>query len=302
MAAMCRWLVLILMLHGAGCGTSPQRPTNEQRIAVWLSEKPRQIRVEFSSNLPTPVLISRDHKAGERVAKGMGGGLLGAGYMVVQGCGMGAQGGGGYGAAVGCLLGVVLSPVGFIIGAVGGATSVKTRESLQPLAKQEGAESVIQPVRLEKGLKRLDTTTTINEMKPDGIRVDAGKPASSGRKVEKEKPATLRLHLSTLGFLGDVAEDPPLALALRGSAVLSVPDFPGLAFEAFEYEGITRPLSEWCQGGQDLFLVEFQLAAKKIGRTIALHMIKGGSSADITTKIIRASDPDENIAVPAGTD
>jgi hypothetical protein len=128
----------------SGCATKP--PTPEERTAVWLAEAPRSLAVRVDRELPPPDLRSRDHRVGERVGTGAVTGAGAAAYGIVDFC----VGGG----PLGCIVGVAVSPVMFVAGAVHGAASVDSVDSYHPIESAKGAAALFAPTHEPVDLPR----------------------------------------------------------------------------------------------------------------------------------------------------
>ena len=129
--------LLAAMVGTSGCATKP--PTQEEQAAVWLSEAPRRLSIHVERELPPPALRSRDHKVGERVGKGAVYGLGTTAYGIGEFCVAGGP--------IGCIVGVALTPVWFIGGAVVGTVSVDSVDSYHPVESAKGAPALFAPSR-----------------------------------------------------------------------------------------------------------------------------------------------------------
>src|SRR6185295_3311978 len=114
--------VIALFAVSACTTVIEQKPTPREEVEVWLSESPRSIAVEVDRTLPSVTLRSRDTHPVQRVGKGVGGAAYGGVYTVAAGC---------RGGPIGCVIGVVLAPVGMVVGGVAGAASVKSTDTVQ---------------------------------------------------------------------------------------------------------------------------------------------------------------------------
>src|SRR5438105_9178523 len=122
----------LLVLACVGCATKPlPLPTAREELEVWLSEAPRTIAVRMDQDVPTAVVRSRDYHTGERVGGALGGAVGGGLYTVAAGC----LGGG----PLGCIFGVVLAPVGMVVGGVAKASKVQSTDSLSAVTEAAGA-------------------------------------------------------------------------------------------------------------------------------------------------------------------
>lgn len=88
---------------------------------MWLAEAPRRLTIHVDRQLPVAELRSRDYKVGKRVGKGAlygtGTALAGIGELCLEAF------------PVGCVVGVAVSPVMFVGGAIYGAASVDSVDS-----------------------------------------------------------------------------------------------------------------------------------------------------------------------------
>jgi len=272
-----------LALLAAACAHSPDGPSPEEEYAVWLSEAPRHISVAVAPALPEPDLLSRDRKIGERVVKGAGGGVVGAGGTVLGGCMAGP---------LGCILGLLASPVGFVWGAAKGATGVETEVTHRPLAGQAGAGSLFRREEAPLDVRGMLLAALLREGRKAGrhefraaAEGGAAPPGGSGGPNE----AILELSVETFGLLGDPGEDPQLSLVLAGSASLNAPDGPAAATYPVEYQGRGRRLSEWRANDAVLFRREIETAAEAVARD-AIRRLYDEPTDDVTADVEAARD------------
>jgi hypothetical protein len=276
-----RWVSLLsILIFIAGCTTAYTPPPPKDEFSVWLSEAPRTIALDVDPELPRPDLMSRDRKVGERIAKGAGGGIAGAGYVFLSGCASGGP--------FGCLAGLLLSPVGFVAGAAGGAVSVDTEVTHQPLSDQKGAASVFEPKGKPLKIPKILSTSILaaGAKVSSHVILVAGKYESG--KVNSRIDAKLNISLSTLSLLGEVGKNPSLALAVKGSAYLSAPAIPRNSYYTFSYEGSSRLLSEWRANNSLLFRKEITKATKIMASEIVNNLLNDSPSDEVVTEVMAA--------------
>src|SRR2546427_7035794 len=73
------YAAVLAALFIAGCATKPALPpTPKEELSVWLSESPRAIAIKVDQELPSATIQTHDSQSGRRIARGGGGGAVGA--------------------------------------------------------------------------------------------------------------------------------------------------------------------------------------------------------------------------------
>lgn len=293
---------LLVLVFLAGCSTRPPAPpTPREESAVWLSEAHRTLALRIGSDLPDAEFRSRDHKVGKRVLYGAGGGVVGAGGIIVQGCVSGGP--------VGCLVGLVLSPIGLVAGAAGGAMGVKSEDTFHDLDDVKGTVDLVAETKTGLDLKSLVTdamdAAARETRKHRFLSADAG---ADGRQDVPE--GELELAVTTFGMLGDIGENPSVGLILGGTAHLRTPQISNHVLEDYTYEGDKRPLSDWRAADARLFRQEIARAVRAWADSVMGKLAERPSEAAVSKvlaqrerlkieRMERAQEPD---SLPARVD
>src|SRR5688500_12600990 len=255
----------------AGCA-SVEWPTPQEEVAVWLHEQPRVLAVQVDPALPTPQVRVRDHKAGERVGKGLGGVAVGAAMSVGAGCL--------YGGPFGCIAGVVAAPFAAVAGGVVGAASVKSVDNYHPIIEAQGAPELYQLAVKPDEMQRLFEGALLAEgAEGEGLRL--------ARNAEGGGAVSLKLH--SIDLSGDVGEDPRVSLVLDAYVNVTVPDANGYRYVEVTYQGSGRAVSEWKADEAKLFRDELAAAAKAVAEK-ALQGLRVAPSSDVVQKVAHARD------------
>jgi hypothetical protein len=251
--------LLAALVGASGCATKP--PTQEERAAVWLAEAPRRLAVQVERELPPPDLRSRDHKVGERVGTGAVTGVGAAGYGIVDFCLRGGP--------LGCILGVAVSPVMFVAGAVYGAASVDSADSYHPIESAKGAAALFAPTR-----KPIDLPGLLEESVVAKVSASSRHAVYSERRARQggappDLDGKLELSFRAFELFGDEGDDPSVALVLRVSADLSTPEDESLRWGDFTYQSPAHYVSGWKADDARLFREETGKAVRDIAAQIA---------------------------------
>src|SRR5687767_1158415 len=176
----------------AGCA-SVEWPTPQEEVAVWLHEQPRVLAVQVDPELPDPQVRVRDHKAGERVGKGLGGAAMGAVMSLGAGCM--------YMGPFGCIAGVVVAPFAAVAGGVVGAVSVNSVDNYHPIVEAQGAPELYQSAVKGSELQALFAAALLAESaKREDHSLRLAAAADGG--------GALSFRFSAVDLFGDVGEDP----------------------------------------------------------------------------------------------
>ena len=244
----------LALVAAGGCATRP--PTAQEQAARWLSDSPRSIAIRVEPELPAPAVVTYDHKVGRRVLHGAGGAGVGALYAVGAGCTLGP---------LGCLLGVIVAPVGAVIGGIAGVASVKSDQQRHAPEAAQGsptlfalsAESMALPTMLAAAL---------------AVRGKAGGHALYPSAIDRSEEAALELRFTALHLVGDVGEDPAVALEVAVSAGLRTPAATAYSWGTYTYTGTPRRVSEWQANDARQFRAEIALALDSIASEAAAHL------------------------------
>jgi hypothetical protein len=225
---------LVACLLATGCATQP--PTAEEAAAVWLSEAPRTLKLTIEPELPKPNLRVRDHKVGERVLKGAGGAVAGAGLPILVGC-MAAP-------PFGCFLGAVVAPVGAVFGMLYGVTKPESVDVYHGIEAAHGA-----PALYSAGAKVDDLTAQLAQ----AVLVEARRESKRHRLSAGEGgDGELNLAISTLDLAGADGEDPRVAIVLAVNARLTYKGGQTRSW-SFEHRSSRRALSAWAENDAAAF-------------------------------------------------
>jgi hypothetical protein len=239
-----------------GCA-APKPLTAQEQIAVWLSESPRTIAVSVDPVLPEASLVSRNHHGGERVGRGVAAAGTGAVASILVGC-----------VSIplfGCFFGVVAAPVVAVYGAVRGATSVQSTDQYHPLAAAQGAPEMLTGNGVIDLPAMLATAVSERPVRAHTLRaVQYGKENESLSAAE----VTLRLRFYAFQLLGDVGNDPEVALQLKVASEVQTSTSSGVWGE-YSYAGSRRRVSSWRADDTRLFREEINLAVRSLATDIA---------------------------------
>jgi hypothetical protein len=260
---MFRALALLLALSATACATSVERPSAKEEAAVWLSESPRSISVEVDPQLPSVTLRTRDHHVGQRIGSGVGHAAIGGVYTVAGGCMAGGP--------IGCVVGVILAPVGMVVGGVVGVVRVNSTDSVQ------GADNAGEGPAKMKVEQALDLPSLLGDLvvaqgDQAGRHSLHARPAGPG-----EEQATLRLRFTEIELFGDTGEDPSLSFTLRVAAEMQVPGATAGDWGCYEYSGSSHWVSTWLKNDGELLRKELRAGASAIARQAARAL--GATSA-----------------------
>lgn len=251
---------LVAVLAGeSGCATEP--PTAEERAAVWLAEAPRHLTIHVDRQLPAPELHSRDNKVGERVGKG-----------AAYGTGMALAGIGEFcltAFPLGCVVGVAVSPVMFVGGAVYGAASVDAVDIYHPIESANGAQALFTPTNEPIDLPGLLEETVIARTNGPGrhaVHVDG---SDGQNKARADFDGKLELSFRAFEFFGDEGKDPSVALVLSVSADLATAENEAMRVGEFTYQSPAHYVSGWKADDARLFREETGKAVRDIAAQIA---------------------------------
>jgi len=240
---------------------------------VWLSEAHRAIALRIGSELPNAEFRSRDHKVGKRVLYGAGGGVVGAGGIIFQGCASGGP--------VGCLVGLVLSPIGLVAGAAGGAMKVKSEDTFHDLDDVKGTADLMKETK-----NGLDLSSLVKDAMYAAARESRKHrflPADAGADGRQNVPeAELELAVTTFGLLGDIGENPSVGLIFGGTAHLQTPQISNHVLDDYTYEGDKRPLSDWRAADARLFRQEIAKAVKAWADSVMIKLGDRPSEAAVS--------------------
>lgn len=264
----------------AGCA-SVEWPTPEEQVGVWLHEEPRVLAVRVDASLPTPKVLVRDHKAGERVGKGALGGVAGAGIAVAAGCTTLGP--------LGCLFGVAAAPVGAVIGVVVGAVAVDSVDIPHPIIEAQGAPELYQLAVKSEEMQRVFTTALIAK----GAKGEAVRLAQAA-----EGGGALALSFSAVDLFGDVGEDPSVALVLGARVDVTTPDTTGYRYVELAYQSSRRRISEWKADEGKLFRDELASAADAMAEK-AVQKLRTAPSSAAVEKVAHARARQREAAVVA---
>lgn len=244
-------VALLAVLALSACA-SPQWPTVEEEVAVWLHEQPRVLALQVDPELPEPRVLVRDHRPGQRAREGVAGGAQGAAFSLML---CGATG-------IACIFVLPLAPVAVAVGVVAGAASVESVDVPHAFAQAQGAPEMYQNAVTGKQLQGLFARALIAES--DKARGDAPRLAE-----QADTDAALQLHFRAIDLFGELGEDPNVALRLHAYANVITPEATAQGYAEAVYQGPRRPISEWRADDAKLFREELSAAAREIAeRTV----------------------------------
>jgi hypothetical protein len=255
----------------AGCA-SVEWPTPQEEVAVWLHEQPRVLAVSVDASLPTPRVLVRDHKAGERVGKGLGGAAMGAVMSLGAGCM--------YMGPFGCIAGVVVAPFAAVAGGVVGAVSVDSVDIPHPIIEAQGAPELYQLAVKPEEMQRVFTAALIAKGS-DGEAVRLAQAAEGG--------GALGLSFSAVDLFGDVGEDPSVALLLGARVDVTTPDTTGYRYVELAYQSSRRRISEWKADEGKLLRDELASAADAMAEK-AVQKLRTAPTSAAVEKVEHARD------------
>ncbi len=227
-------LIVLALLVGAliahvGCartadlsGPSLPRPPSED-----LRSRLGEVRVTAGSSDPAWVFTAP--------AKGAVSGAL-------RGAGLGAAGTIGVGLATlnpyGAAAGIVLAPLGAVVGAVAGAASA------EPAARVEEKETA-----LKKAMEELKFQKVISDCVATALREQIGQAAVAAAPAESAS-TILEVTVEKFGLDGPWRINPPLTFVMsEHTRLIRVSDDAGLYSHLLTYRGRTRPLDDWVAEG-----------------------------------------------------
>jgi hypothetical protein len=258
---------VVAMLFAGGCA-GPKRLTAQEHIAVWLSESPRTIAVSVNPQVPEAVLVSRDHHAGERVAQGALGVAQGGLMTIAGGCQVGGP--------IGCVVGVVLAPVGMVVGGVARSTAVKSTDHTHPLGAAQRAPEMFTVSEVIQLPALLTAAVSQRPVRHHNLRAVQYDEEYQPLGIEE---GTLRLKLHAIELFGDVGDDPQVALMLKVKAQVEISSIT-TAWAGYSYEGSHRRVSAWLADDARLFRDEIGVAVRSLAKDIGQDL----NSPDWLTK------------------
>ena len=291
MASALRARFMAVMLPGlvltSACATKP--PTPEEQIAVWLAEAPRALSISVDRQLPHAGVHMHDAKIGERIGSGLGQGSVVALRLVLELCVQMP--------VLGCYIGAAAAPFGFALGAVVGAAAVDSVDAYHPPEAFQGAPALFALTGNEIDLPSMLAEDVATEARSAGddlrhpaqSRVQGGAPSRADGEV--------KLSFERFDFIGNVGEDPSVALFLRVRAGVHTPEAEWYSWDEFAYKGSSHTFSEWGANDARLFRDEIAVAVRNIATQIVKRL---GSSTSVSTVSIAAVAPSEPIDEGAG--
>jgi hypothetical protein len=276
-----RLLALLLALSAAACGsTQLPPPTAHEEVAVWLAEAPRRLAVEVDREVPKAMVRTRDHHVGQRVGAGVGGAAVGGLYTVAAGCA---------GGPIGCLVGVIVAPVGMVIGGVAGAAHIQSTDAVQPAdAAGNGPARMNVPPGIDFPQLLEQQVVSYGDGK-GRLKLHSSASASGGDE------AILRLRITDLELFGDAGDDPSLALIVRVSGEVLLPNGTSANWGPYEHTGSSHYVSSWLKNDAALFRKELQLVARDVAKQTSVDL-RAVPSREAVAKVAwarqLAADPD----------
>lgn len=246
-------VVTLFALSTGACATI-QPPTDQERVAVWLSEAPRSVSVEVDPQLPARMLRERDHHGDERAANSVGYAIAGGFSSVAAGCA---------GGPIGCAVGLVLAPVGMAAGAVFGAVSVASTDRVYA-ASSAGTG----PAKME--LERAaDLPVLLQNLVVANGNIAGPHSLHAQQVAQGEESATLRLRFTKIELVGNSGENPSLAIALRVSAEMRAPGATVSEWGSYAYTGGSHWVSTWTKNDGKVLRKELREGVNAIARQAA---------------------------------
>lgn len=299
------YAAVLAALFIAGCATKPALPpTPKEELSVWLSESPRAIAIKVDQELPSATIQTHDSQSGRRMARGAGGGAVGAVATIGAGCLAGL--------AVfpplmpiGCTVGLIAAPIGFAVGATAGAVSVKSTDENHPIDAAQDAAPLFDMSGLGIDLAALLSEAIIAQNGKIGGHVLRAVHADEEGKALPDEEALLQMRFSAVGLAGDVGQDPRVALRVGAYANLQTPAATANGWAGFLYVGSARPLSEWKANDARLFRDEIAIALRAIATQLGQEL-RASPSGSVVSKVAAAkaresSAPRVRIVVPTAT-
>jgi hypothetical protein len=265
-------LVIALAVASLLCGCATKPPTAQEKVAVWLAERPRAITVGVQPELPQPRVHTRDHQAGKRAGQAAGGGLAGAGYAVLAGC-----------RAIplfGCVVGLYLAPVGAVVGATVGAVRVNSIDVYHSADAVKDGDTLFEVARRSDLPKLLAEAVVAQQPKAGGHQFRI----AENNAPDDQEPGSLRIALHTVQLSGETGDNAAVALVIEARAEMHTPSATAGLRGNYAYAGSPRRVSEWATDDARPFREEIAKAILTIATEI-VQDVRSSPSASTVSRV-----------------
>jgi hypothetical protein len=239
----------------AACASAP--PSAKDLGEVWLAEAPRTIQVR-AEPMPQAQVRSHDFRGGSRVGGAVAGAGVGALYTIGGLCVAGGP--------LGCFVGLYLAPVGAAVGAVAGAVSVKSRESVRSATSDADAQRVLEAGR----------AADVPAMLVDALLAE--QPSLPRHALQRDAAeASWVWRVTTVELVGSAHKEPPLFLKLEAEAQVTSP-VAVVTMGPYRYESGYRRADEWIADDGRAIREELARATRSMASSAASALNAGAGS------------------------
>lgn len=243
--SLARTLGILFLCFATSCTVSP-----EQKARTWLDQGGKTIAVRIDEALPSPEYQVHESRAWE-----------GAG----EGAKKALSGGPGGGDPITLVLMVVVIPIMALGGAAVGAATADPEVHHYSLDKVEGAAALLEASSedanfvklLASNIQRRSVTRKGHTLKV----VSMDTPTAPGA-------ANLMITVKTYALVGELEDNPSVALRVAGNTDIQTPDGDGWYSCGWSYKGSERRLSDWSANDGKLFRNEVSRAALQVTENV----------------------------------
>ena len=249
--------VLIALSVAILMACASARSPRDQTLA-GLEQKPRLVTLTIDDTPPKRNFVVRESQVGKEAVRGSSKAALGT----LQGAAQTLD-------PIVMAVGIVLTPVFAVGGAVAGAVSAKPLVHHYPLDKVEGARPLYEAATKQADFITLLKSNLLQEaakLKSHNVRFL--EKASGGGTTETRGDVQLVTRVTTYSLSGKLIDDPETMLVIRGETTVEASWVRSRYVCFWSYKSPKRKLSRWRSDNARLFVREIRkgaaVAAEKI--------------------------------------